>query len=235
VRIEDQGFAGDAFMKQAVVALLLVVAVLAAQVTQAQELAPAYLALPFSDDFEDEAFTLANWTPQGCPWTVANGIYNCAGASGQSLVGESDWGNYTFTAEMSGTNIIDKIMVFRYIDQTHHYGINLRSSPFNDLVLVKSLPGENPQILRDVPAPNTNGNWYSLRIAASGGHIQVFVDDTLTIDYQDEAAPILFGKVGVAGQLPANAMLSFDNVEVTGLPYPVYVPIIMGAVSSSSH
>jgi hypothetical protein len=100
----------------------------------------------------------------------------------------------------------------------------------NDLVLVKSLPGQNPQILADVHKSNFNGNWYSVKIVVLDAHIQVYVNDSLTIDYQDNSSPILFGKVGVSGMLQPQSTISFDNVHVTSFtdtpPYSVYLPAV---------
>jgi len=61
-----------------------------------------------------------------------------------------------------GVEVVDKIVRFRSVDSTSGYGIDFRSNPYNDIVLVRSLPENEYKILQSASFTNYNGTWYTL-------------------------------------------------------------------------
>ena len=167
----------------------------------------------FEDDFEDEFFTTSKWFPVAGIWKVFNGRYYLS-ETGRSVVGITSWSNYTYYVDVMGRNVVDKIINFRYISESEAYGVDSRTSPYNDLVLVKNFPGEDPKILDAVSIHNYNNAWYSFKIKVVGPHIEIYVNDLLTLDYYDNSFPIMYGKVGVGGMLNLESEVYFDNVKV---------------------
>jgi len=173
----------------------------------------------FSDDFKDPLVTTARWTKVKGSWKNVEGSYyssvNGAYEFALSTVGESAWKDYTYSVDIKGDKGIDKMIVFRYQDDINTYVANLRSAPFNDVILVKGLL--NGQILQTAKLGNSNDVWYQLKVVAVGNSLQVYVNDQLYIKYLDEFSPFLNGRVGVTiftGATNETATY-FDNVEVT--------------------
>jgi len=170
----------------------------------------------FWDDFEDEQFSKSRWSTLGGKWEIINGKYICL-EGGKSIAGDPSWTDYSFKVSVLGKSVINKIVVFRFNGNDHHYGINLRSYPYNDLVLVKSIPGKSPEILHSSTLPNYNDAWYFLEITVEGNSTVILVNDEEIISYIDNDEPILKGRIGLGAMLGSTpeSMVVFDNVEVT--------------------
>ena len=84
--------------------------------------------------------------------------------------------------------------------------------------LFKYVNGDSTTLLADIPTSGvirvgTNTG----KIIVSGGHIQIFVNDQLVVDFTDPN-PIPFGGIGLAAIWEVNAW--FDNVSVTPASSP---------------
>jgi hypothetical protein len=212
-----------------IIAALLLVTIMFAGLAKAQASTPAYLTLPFSDDFSDASFTSANWTETDIgAWVVSNGEYTCSAPTGGTFVGSNDWRDYTLSFDVKGTDIMDKIIDFHSVDDANHYGINFLSHPDNRLLLVKSLQGYSPTVVSQAYVTNYNGDWYHVKIELVGARIRIYVDNVLRIDYTDRFHPTLYGKVLLSCGYDRilNHKIYFDNVVIT-TQYAVYLPAVM--------
>ena len=73
--------------------------------------------------------------------------------------------------------------------------------------------------LTQTNAPSLN-NWHQVVIAGSGGHLQVYVDGALQLDYTDPT-PLTAGTMGLTAMDGYQAQA--DNVLVTALSGPLPV------------
>jgi len=188
-------------------------------------LTPVYISPPinstttqrpiFKDDFQDSGTTSVNWSPLGGTWVVENGVLSCT-ANGKYLANITTPEDFTFQLDIMGVNVIDKIIVFRAIDDSTHYGIDFRTAPYNDIVLVKSLPGNIGRIIQTVPFENYDSTWYTIKVDVENNHIKVFVNDQQTIDFIDTSSPISDGTVGVGAMLqPGFSVVYYDNIVIS--------------------
>ena len=150
---------------------------------------------------------------------MENGILSCY-SNGKYLANITVPEDFLYQLDIMGVNVIDKIIVFRAIDDSTHYGIDFRTSPYNDIVLVKSLPGNIGKILQTVPFENYNNSWYTFKILVTKNHIKVFIDDHQVIDFIDVSSPITGGTVGVGAMLqPGVSVVYYDNVSVSRISH----------------
>lgn len=168
----------------------------------------------FFDDFEDRTYTSLQWAPEGGAWEIIDGAYICT-AGGKSIAGDIGWEDYTFSIDIKGVEIVDKIIVFRFNDKSKMYGVNLRSNPFNDIVLVK-VPPLSGEVLQSARIMNYNDVWYSIKVSVVGNVIKIFVNNKLVINYTDNSSPILNGRIGVGAMVQdkPNSSVYFDNATV---------------------
>jgi hypothetical protein len=193
--------------------------------TSTTALTPTYVSPPidstttqriiFEDEFQDSGTTTVNWSSLGGTWVVEDGVLSCI-ANGKYLANMKIPEDFTFQLDIMGVNVVDKIIVFRAIDDSTHYGIDFRTAPYNDIVLVKSLPGSVGRIIQTVPFENHNNTWYTIKVDVENNHIKAFVNDQLTIDFFDVSSPITDGTVGVGAMLqPGFSVVYFDNIVVS--------------------
>ncbi len=152
----------------------------------------------------------------GGTWLVENGILRCV-ANGKYLANSLPPDNFKLQLDIMGIEVVDKIVVFHTLDDSQGYGIDFRSDPYNDLVLVKSMPGNIGQILQTGAIQNYNNIWYKISITMVDNHIQVLINDQIIIDYLDVSSPIKDGRVGVGAMLHNSSVSAvyYDNVIVT--------------------
>src|SRR5258706_1187904 len=170
----------------------------------------------FSDDFENSSVTANKWSSLGGTWLVENGVLRCV-ANGKYIANSLPHDNFKLQLDIMGTEVVDKIVVFHTVNDNQGYGIDFRSDPYNDLVLVKSQPGNIGQTLQTGSIQNYNNTWYKVSIIVMDNHIQVSVNGQIIIDYLDVSSPIKGGQIGIGAMLhdnPASAVY-FDNVIVT--------------------
>ena len=102
------------------------------------------------------------------------------------------------------------------------YNVNLRSAPWNDVVLGKG-SFSPASILAQAPFYHSTEEWVDVQVEAVGAQIRVWVNGTMMIDYTDPD-PILSGWTflginGGGGTGPGgfNALAEFDDFCVLGL------------------
>jgi hypothetical protein len=188
-------------------------------------LTPTYVSTPidstttqeviFKDDFQDSGTAAVNWSSLGGTWVVETGMLSCT-ANGKYLAMIRVPEDFTFQLDIMGINVIDKIIVFRAIDDSTHYGIDFRTDPYNDVVLVKSLPGNTGQIIQTAPFENYNNTWYAMKVDVASNHIKAFINDQPIIDFIDVSSSITGGTVGVGAMLqPGLSVVYYDNIIVS--------------------
>lgn len=171
--------------------------------------------LLFEDDFSNEIVSQSKWKVESGSWKIIDGTYACF-KSNLSLAGDINWKDYTLYADVKAIEAVDKTFRFRYIDEGNNYGLNFRSSPYNDIVLGKIVNGVLYQTVASGKVTNYNGTWYSLKITVVRNTIQVYVNNKIIINYVDPYPNIPNGRIGVGAMLPAspNSAAYFDNVKV---------------------
>jgi len=87
----------------------------------------------------------------------------------------------------------------------------------NGFYLSKEQPAGNYTIVAQT-GPAEIGEWHQIVIGTQDGHLQVYVDEELWIDYIDPS-PINHGSIGVASMDGSQVMV--DNVRVIGLTAPL--------------
>ncbi|RKZ91509.1 MAG: hypothetical protein DRQ40_09805 [Gammaproteobacteria bacterium] len=144
-----------------------------------------------ADNLGRRAFPLALWKQHRFSDTDVSARFKPISgemdASGGIVIRASDGGNY-------------------YVARANSLEDNIRLYTFVD--------GNRSQIAgTSIPAPAL-GQWHSLRMIAQGSRIQVYLNDTLYIDHQDET--FADGYVGLWTK--ADAVTEFDDLKVSGIP-----------------
>jgi len=104
-------------------------------------------------------------------------------------------------------------IVFRALDGGNYY-IARANSLEDNIRLYTFTDGNRSRIAStSIPAPAL-GQWHTLRAVTLGSRIQIYLDDTLYIDHQDET--FTAGYVGVWTK--ADAVTDFDDLTVSGDP-----------------
>ena len=117
---------------------------------------------------------------------------------------------------------VGKAVAFRNNGMFIGYNVNLRSSPWNDVVLGKG-SFSPASILDQAYFPHSTEEWVDVQVEAVGAQIRVWVNGNMVIDYTDPN-PILSGWTflginggGGAGPAGFNALAEFDDFCVLGL------------------
>jgi len=205
-------------------------------------LVPPYAAaVDFAEDFQSG--TLGAWTCHPCEdWSVA-----CANSQGTALVIQPfqpdllsalcvsglEWADFQFDVDLRGLIPTDKMVRFRYSEQTgSYYYINLRSGPAGDLWLSRYVPGNPSTTLATVPLPHQVGEWHHVSIRAEGQRIRVWIDGQIRIDAADPD-PLPYGTICLGGWTGAisQCAIQWDNVQILDLFVPV-TPSTWGAIKA---
>ena len=160
----------------------------------------------FTDDFQDG--TPDNWETTGAWYVVQSGDVYVFGATGQGgawVPSGHNWRNYYFHAGVR----IDSGALFLSINLTQEGRYLLRLDP-DAVYLFKEQPAENFVQLAQT-GPLSTGVGHSVVIATQNGHIQVYVNKQLWIDYMD-TAPITTGTIGVSSL--EGSRVGVDNIYV---------------------
>lgn len=163
----------------------------------------------FYDDFQDGQAD--NWETTGS-WNVEqNGDVYVFGATSQGgawVPSGHSWANYLFHAGVrleSGS-----LFLSMNLTQAGRYLLRLDQDA---VYLIKEQPAENFTVLTQT-GPVSMSTGHSVLIAGQDGHIQVYVDEQLWIDYVD-AAPLTAGTVGVSSL--EGSRVAVDNIFVLQL------------------
>ncbi len=174
------------------------------------------LPVIFFDDFENVNLTIEKWTDYTGDWIVENGNFIIL-SNGKSYVNNNEWKNYIFQADIKSNRTVNKVLVFRFQKSSYGYGIDFRTAPYNDVVLVKA-NSNNGRIVASSPYNNANGIWYTMTIIIIENDIRVMVNGTEVIHYIDFENSFTTGGIGLGADLEPEpgSKVYFDNVFVIG-------------------
>ncbi len=163
----------------------------------------------FQDDFQDGQ-------PDG--WQTTTGWYvqqeenvyyfNSSTPGGAWVSGGANWTDYEFQTAVRVT-AGGVILSYRMTGEGR-YMLHFRE---DGLYLTKEYPKDNYTTLTQTAAPNLNA-WHQITVAGYGGHLQVYVDRVLQLDYTDPS-PLLQGTIAVATL--EGYQTAVDDVLVTRL------------------
>lgn len=172
-----------------------------------------------------------------------DGCYGCNGVPltgtrdgfSYTHVGDSTWTDYAFNFTFDTTGApspynpgmgdVHQVQVFFRVQgqlpggvgAPTQYRVNLWSAPGNTVHLFRYV-NTSEVLLESVETPGVILQGTNVgKIIAVGGHIQIFVNNYLVLDFTDPD-PIPFGGIGLGAIWEANAW--FDNVSVR-TPFPI--------------
>lgn len=183
--------------------------------------APQAWTTLFQDDFEDGD---ANDWQLHTGWEVelegSNHVLSGAGYTSAILTAGHDWADYRFRTRI------------RLMDNAAHYGETQLSYRRSDngryvvcfwtggLVLGKDRLGTGHELASDA-VPHSFGTWYDLEIVGVQGHIQVYVNGALRLDYTD-SDPLRHGRIALS--VVGDSHVHFDDIRIVGEPPPTPPP-----------
>ncbi|MEA3349009.1 MAG: CARDB domain-containing protein [Chloroflexota bacterium] len=161
----------------------------------------------FQDDFQDGQSDGWNIT---AAWYVQQSedvyTFEASGSGGAWVPTGGNWSNYAY--EASAQLDTGSLLLSFNLTKTGRYLLRLDEA---GLYLVKEYPAKNYSVLAQT-GPVSLGEWHNLNIRAYDGHIQVYVDQDLWVDYND-TAPLSKGTIAVTAQ--EGSQVAVDDVLVT--------------------
>lgn len=136
--------------------------------------------------------------------------------NGKSYILNNDWCDYTLNVNVSSQNTINKIFIVRYQNENYGYGVDFRTAPYNDVVLVKANPDNSSRILASNSFNNSNNIWYTVSITVDGNRILIRIDNKNVLEYIDNDNPFTHGGVGIGADLEPypDSRVLFDDVSI---------------------
>jgi hypothetical protein len=173
----------------------------------------------FQDDFQDGQ-------PDGWQITTAwyvqqegNVYYFSASGQGGAWVPQGgNWADYEFQAAVRVTT--GGVVLNYRMTGEGRYLLHFRE---DGLYLTKEYPKGSYTTLTQTAAPSLNA-WHQVAVAGYGGHLQVYVDRTLKLDYTDPS-PLLRGTIGVTTK--EGYQTAVDDVLVTRLTAALPTAVLM--------
>ena len=170
----------------------------------------------FKDDFQDG--TPDNWSINA-GWDVQQDgdiYYFSTAIKGSAWVpGGHNWDDYVFRSAIQVNNGTAALN-FR-LTQEGRYLVTFSQ---DGLYLLKEAPAGNVTVLTKVN-PVSLGEWHWVTLGGEGGHIMVYVDQVLKIDFQD-ADPLPSGTIAVAANDATNVMVDDILVHIPENPFPTF-------------
>jgi len=180
---------------------------------------PLESSVLFQDDFQDGQ--AENWKTMASWFVQQSGDIYTFGAVGRggSWVSEGyNWQDYVFQADTMLTNG-SLILSFDFTDAGRYLLVQREDGLF----LVKEQPPGKFNVVAQTGS-STPGVWHKSAIHNIGGHIQVYIDGGLWIDYSDPL-PLVKGTIGVGTLDGSQAMV--DNILVSKITGPLpSVPVV---------
>ena len=176
----------------------------------------------FSEDFDDGVAD--GFTPIGPGWAVEDGVYTCETFGfevySSSVFGDPEWLDIIASFDIKSVDATSHIFRFRVNDFEDFYDVNLRSAPWNDVVLMRTMNTQR-EIIAQVPtAPFANNTWHNVQVMAEGFHFTVVLNGTVVLEYYDGVEPYRLrgGQCAVvcySGGVVEHQVISYDNVVIT--------------------
>ena len=182
--------------------------------------APQEWTTLFQDDFEDGD---ANDWQVNTGWKVelegSNHVLSGAGYTSAILTAGYDWTDYRFKTRI------------KLVDNAAHYGETQLSYRRSDngryvvcfwsggLALGKERLGTGHELASDA-VPHSFDVWYDLEIVGVQGHLQVYVNGALRLEYTD-SDPLRHGRIALS---VIDSHVHFDDIQIVGEPPPTPPP-----------
>lgn len=161
----------------------------------------------FQDDFQDGQSD--GWEVTAA-WYVqqAGDVYtfDASGSGGAWVSKGGGWSNYAF--QTSARLDAGSLLMGFNLTKSGRYVVRLDET---GLYLLKEYPAKNYTVLAQT-GPVSLGEWHKLDIRTYNGHIQVYVDQALWVDYKD-TSPLSKGTIAVTAQ--TGSQVAVDDVLVT--------------------
>jgi hypothetical protein len=172
----------------------------------------------FSDDFTDSANHAWSFDRDSV-WAVSGGRLRATLPHERQTwsfakVGSADWKDYAVDLDVCGVRGVDKGVVVRAEGAKRGVGVDLRSAPYDDVLLYRGFEHWGRSAL-----PHKNGAWVHLRVEVRHNRYRVFANGRLAIDFTDESNSRPKGAVGLAAYTggAGECEVLFDNVVVRAL------------------
>lgn len=153
-------------------------------------------AFDYFEDFDDGVAD--GFQPISGAWTTIDGTYTSEisgfGNFSYTRFGEDLWLDYVVECDILVTGSINHVVHVRGDGLNNTYSINIRSEPYNDIIIAKRTNGSRI-ILASTPYENVAGEWHNLLISAIGSYIKVTADRTETVAIDDTNSPFMQGPV----------------------------------------
>ncbi|MBL6982068.1 MAG: hypothetical protein ISR58_12850 [Anaerolineales bacterium] len=161
----------------------------------------------FQDDFQDGQSD--GWDVTAAWFVQQSGdiyTFDASGSGGAWVPTGSNWSNYAYQSSIR----LDagSLLLGFNLSQSGRYYVRLDGS---GLFLLKEYPAKNYTVLIQT-GPVTLGEWHLLDLRSYNGHIQVYVDEALWVDYTD-TSPLSKGSITVTSQ--EGSQVSVEDVLVT--------------------
>lgn len=179
--------------------------------------AGAYL---FEEDFEDGVAD--GFSPVGPGWEVSSGTYNCETTGfeiySSSLFGDPYWGDVIISFDIKSVDSVNHLLRFRINDFEDFYIVNLRSAPWNDVTIQRTM-NTNVTLIGAAYAGFDNDVWHHVEVVLNGFQFEVYLDGEMVLLTQDYEMPdrLYTGQcavVGYSGGVAMHQIVSYDNVVV---------------------
>ena len=181
----------------------------------------------FGESFEEPPAPrspLAGWTAYGGQWRVEGEALRASPDAGAKLVRDASSmrdGVIECDVRLGDDRDGNAALIVRVSDARTGpdnwtgYEISLNA---HGKLLDLSRHHNDWHLLRSVPADVTPGTWHHVRVALAGPKLQVYLDGAAqpTLEYTDDAAAILAGRVGVRTW---NTECAFRNLKIS-MPMP---------------
>jgi photosystem II stability/assembly factor-like uncharacterized protein len=160
----------------------------------------------YREDFDDGQ--AQDWDlPEG--WEVAGGSLHGRGHAYAMYLGDA-WGDYSLTLRLK--LVEGRIHLNFRVSGCTRYFIGFEEQALD---LRKTSPCSTHTTLKALTQKRSRNRWYEVRIAGSGGKIDVYVDGVLKLTYTD-SNPLLYGTIGI--ETLDNSEFYVDDVRVMGQP-----------------
>jgi len=160
----------------------------------------------YQENFDDGQ--AQDWDlPEG--WEVAGGSLHGRGHTYAMYLGDA-WGDYSLTLRLK--LVEGRIHLNFRVSECTRYFIGFEEQALD---LRKTSPCGTHTTLKSVTQKRSRNRWYEVRIAGSGGKIDVYVDGVLKLTYTD-SNPLLYGTIGI--ETLDNSEFYVDDVRVMGQP-----------------
>jgi len=180
----------------------------------------AHAVVLFEEDFDDGSAD--GFTPIGPGWEVVDGAYTCETTGyeiySSSVFGDPEWTDVAISFDIKSEESVNHLLRFRVNDFEDFYLVNLRSAPWNDVRVTRTM-NTLTEDLAIAKATLDNGIWHGVRVVASGFLFQIYLDDHLVLNAVDNEAPerLRDGQCAVvsySGGVMQHQIVSYDNIVV---------------------